>query len=293
MNTLKSVFLMTLIMMLFLVVGYALGGQTGLVIAFIFSLAMNFASYWFSDKIVLSMYHAREITPGDNVQLYNLVGTLAKRANIPMPRLYVIDSETPNAFATGRNPENAVVAITTGIVKILNKEELAGVIAHELGHVKNRDILIGSIAATLVGTITFIAEMAGWAAMFGGFGGRSDDDDNGGGNIFTTLLLIILAPIAATLLQLAISRSREYIADASGAEISGNPNALASALNKLVAVNEAVPMQNARPASAHLFIVSPLSGGVAASLFSTHPPIEKRVEKLQELSRTNKYVPAV
>lgn len=291
MNTLKSVFLMTLIMMLFLVVGYTLGGRTGLVIAFIFSLGMNFASYWFSDKIVLRMYNAREITPGDNVQLYNLVGSLAKRAAIPMPKLYVIDSETPNAFATGRNPENAVVALTTGIVKILNKEELAGVIAHELGHVKNRDILIGSIAATLVGTITFIAEMAGWAAMFGGFG-RSDDDE-GGSNIFTTLLLIILAPIAATLLQMAISRSREYVADASGAEISGNPNALASALNKLTAVNEAVPMHNARPASAHLFIVSPLSGGGVASLFSTHPPIEKRVAKLKELSRINKYSPVL
>ncbi len=293
MNTLKSVFLMTLIMMLFLVVGYALGGRTGLVIAFIFSLATNFASYWFSDKIVLSMYRARQITSADNVQLYNLVDTLAKRAGLPMPKLYVIDNDTPNAFATGRNPENAAVAVTTGIVRILNKEELAGVISHELGHVKHRDILLGSIAATLVGTITFIAEMAGWAAMFGGYGGRSDDDNRGGGNALTSLVLIILAPIAATLLQLAISRSREYMADASGAEISGNPNALASALNKLTQVNAAVPMENARPATAHMFIVNPLHGGGVASLFSTHPPIEKRIQKLQELSLSKRYVSAV
>src|SRR5690606_18795844 len=207
MNTLKTVFLMTLMMVLFLIVGYFLGGSTGMTIAFIFALIMNFTSYWFSDKIVLSMYRAKQVTRETAPKFYNMVEELARNANLPMPKVYIIDDPTPNAFATGRNPQNAAVAATTGILQGLNNQELAGVMAHELAHVQHRDILIGTIAATLVGTITYIAQMAGWAMMFG----RGNDDEDGGG--ISSLLLLILAPIAATLLQMAVSRSREFLAD--------------------------------------------------------------------------------
>ncbi len=278
MNTLKTVFLMTFMMILFLLVGYLLGGTTGMTIAFIFSVVMNFSSYWFSDKIILKMYRAKEVTKESSPKFFEMVENLASRANLPMPRVYIIDDPTPNAFATGRNPQNAAVAATTGILRGLNNDELAGVMAHELAHVKNRDILIGTIAATIVGTITYIAQMAGWAMMFG----RSDDDRDGGG--LSSLALLILAPIAATLLQMGISRSREFMADKGGAEISGNPLGLASALAKISRGNEMKPLENVGPASAHMFIINPLTGGGVMKLFSTHPPVEERIKKLQEIA---------
>lgn len=277
MNSIKTFFLMISMMILLMLVGNFIGGSDGVVIAFIISLVMNFGSYWFSDRIVLSMYRAKEISREDSPGLYDLVEDLAVNAELPMPKLYIIENETPNAFATGRNPDNAAVAVTTGILNILNRDELQGVVAHELGHIKNRDILISTIAATLVGTITFIARMAGWAMMFGG--GR--DERDGGG--ISSLVLLILSPIIAILIQMAISRSREYMADRAGAEISRKPLALASALERLTMGNERRPM-HADASSAHMFIVNPLNGGGIMSLFSTHPPIEKRVEKLREIA---------
>jgi heat shock protein HtpX len=280
MNTLKTVFLMTAMMMLFLIVGYLLGGSTGLTIAFFFSLAMNFGSYWFSDKIIIKMYKAKEVTRDESPKFYDMVSQLAQNASILMPRLYIVDDPTPNAFATGRNPEHAAVCATTGILRGLNNDELAGVISHELAHVKHRDILTGTIAATIVGTITYIAQMAGWAMMFSGRGGDRDDDRGG----ISSLVLLILAPIAATLLQLAISRSREYAADAGGALISGKPLSLASALKKISSQNELKGVNNAGPATAQLFIVNPLNGGGIKKLFSTHPPIAERIHRLEELA---------
>lgn len=271
---------MTAMMVLFILVGNLIGGQSGMLIAFIISLALNFGSYWFSDKIVLTMYRAHEVTRKEFPNLFNIVERLASKAGLPMPKVYVMDNPTPNAFATGRNPQNSAVAVTTGIMNILNDEELEGVIAHELTHIKNRDILVSTIAATLVGTITFIARMAGWAAMFGG----SSRDDRDNGNIFYELALIIIAPIAAMLIQLAISRSREFMADEGGALISGKPLGLASALNKLSKANEMIPMANAGASSAHMFIVNPLSGKSLVKLFSTHPPIEERIKRLQEIA---------
>jgi heat shock protein HtpX len=279
MNTLKTVFLMTVMMVLFLLVGYLLGGRGGMTIAFIFALIMNFGTYWFSDKIVLAMYRAKEITRDAAPKFYDMIEQLSKNANLPMPRVYVINDPTPNAFATGRNPQNAAVAATTGILQGLSNEELAGVMAHELAHVKNRDILTGTIAATLVGTITYIAQMAGWAMMFG----RGNDDDDAGSAI-SSLVLLILAPIAATLIQLAISRSREFAADQGGSQISSNPLALASALSKISKANQVKPINHATPASAHMFIVNPLRGGGVMKLFSTHPPVEERIKRLQEIA---------
>lgn len=280
MNSIKTVILMTAMMVLFILVGNLIGGQSGMMMAFIISLALNFGSYWFSDKIVLAMYHAQEVNRNEFPELFNIVERLSYKANIPMPKVYVIDNPTPNAFATGRNPQNGAVAVTTGIMRILNNEELEGVIAHELTHIKNRDILVSTIAATLVGTITFIARMAGWAAMFGG----SSRDERNNSNIFYELALIIIAPIAAMLIQLAISRSREFMADEGGALISGKPLGLASALDKLSKANEMLPMQNAGASSAHMFIVNPLSGKSLAKLFSTHPPIEERIARLKEIA---------
>jgi heat shock protein HtpX len=277
MNTLKTVFLMTTMMVLFLLAGYLLGGSTGMTIAFIFSLAMNFGAYWFSDKIVLKMYKAKEVTRETAPGFYNMVEELAQNANLPMPKVYIINDATPNAFATGRNPQNAAVAATTGILQGLTNQELAGVMAHELAHVKNRDILTGTIAATLVGTITYIAQMAGWAMMFG----RNNDDENGGG--LSSLLLLILAPIAATILQMAISRSREFAADAGGAKISGNPMGLASALQKISRANQVKPLNHTTPSTAHMFIVNPLHGGGIMKLFSTHPPVQERIARLQAI----------
>ncbi len=278
MNSFKTVILMTAMMVLFIIVGGLLGGEQGMMIAFVISLAMNFGSYWFSDKIVLAMYRAKEVTREEEPRLYDIVENLSQKAELPMPRVYVMDNPSPNAFATGRNPEHSAVAVTTGIMNILNKDELEGVISHELTHVKNRDILVGTIAATLVGTITFIARMAGWAAMFGG--GRNERDRD---NVFADLALMIIAPIAALLIQMAISRSREYMADEGGAHISGKPLALASALNKLSMAKEAIPMANAGTSSAHMFIVNPLKGKSMMKLFSTHPPIEDRIKRLQEI----------
>ena len=281
MNALKTVFLMTVMMVLFLLVGYLIGGSTGMTIAFIFSLIMNFGAYWFSDKVVLSMYRAKEVTRETAPKLYMLVEELTRDANLPMPKVYVIEDATPNAFATGRDPENAAIAATTGILRILDANELRGVLSHELSHVKNRDILIGTIAATLVGTITYVAQIAGWALMFGG---RGSDDDNG----ISSLFLIILAPIVAVLLQLAISRSREYMADERGAEISKQPLSLASALQKLSKANEMKAVNNATPATAHMFIVNPLTRNGLMKLFSTHPPIEERIKRLQEIAEERK-----
>lgn len=277
MNSLKTVFLMTLMMVLFLIVGSALGGETGLIIAFVFSLALNFGSYWFSDKIVLKMYRAKEVKREDNPRLYDSVAMLAEQAQLPMPKVYIADNPTPNAFATGRNPDNAAVAVTSGILRILDQKELDGVLAHELAHIKNRDILISTITATLVGTITFLARMAGYAMIFGG-------RDRDSGQAVTSLVLLILSPIVAVLIQLAISRSREFMADEGGANICGQPLALAGALGKLQSANKQIPMKNAGTSSAHMFIVNPFSGKSVMKLFSTHPPVEERIKRLQEIA---------
>ncbi len=279
MNTLKTVFLMTVMMVLFLLVGYLLGGETGLTIAFLFSLFMNFGSYWFSDKIVLKMYKAKEVTAESSPRLYGIVSQLSQRAGLPMPKVYIIEDQTPNAFATGRDPHHAAVAATTGILNLLDDNEIMGVLGHELAHVKHRDILTGTIAATCVGTITYLAQLAGWAAMFGGYGGN---DRRGGG--LGGLFMIILAPIAAVLLQLAISRSREFAADQGGSEISGKPLSLASALEKLSQANKLKPVTKATPATAHMFIVNPLKSQGVMKLFSTHPPTEERIRRLKNIA---------
>ena len=284
MNTLKTTLLMALLTVLLMLIGGAIGGRNGMVMSFLLAGGMNFFSYWFSDKIVLGMYGARQIEEQDNPRFYGIVRTLAGRAGLPMPKVYIIQDDSPNAFATGRNPEHAAVAATTGIMRLLTDEELAGVMAHELGHVQNRDILISTIAATFAGAITYLAHMAQWGAMFGG---RSDDDEGGGG-IFGMLFMAILAPIAAMLVQMAISRSREFGADAAGAKISGNPLSLARALQKLELGSQQIPLQ-ANAATAHMFIVTPLTGGGLMSLFSTHPPIPERVHRLEDISRTHDY----
>jgi heat shock protein HtpX len=279
-NVFKTGVLLAVLTAMLVLIGGAIGGQQGMVIAFVIALAMNFFSYWFSDKIVLAAYGAQPIDEAAAPRLYAIVHRLATRAGIPMPRVYMVPSETPNAFATGRNPQHAVVAVTEGIMRILDEEELEGVLAHELSHVKNRDVLISTIAATLAGAITYLAHMAQWAAMFGG---RSRDDDEGGSNPIAMILLAILAPIAAMLVQMAVSRSREFQADATGARVAGKPWGLAKALEKLQMANEAVPMADATPATAHLFIVNPLSGQTLMRLFSTHPPLEERIARLRAM----------
>ena len=280
-NQFKTTVLLAALTVLIVLIGRMFGGNQGMMIAFIFAMIMNFGSYWFSDKIVLAMYRAKELTPSEAPNIHQVVAELAQRAGIPKPRIYLIPSETPNAFATGRNPEHAVVAVTQGIVRLLNDDELKGVLAHELGHVKNRDILIGSIAATLAGVVMMLASMARFAAIFGVGGGN---DDEGGGNIIGLILMSILAPLAAMLIQMAISRSREYLADETGARLAGNPRSLASALEKLASASKRIPMQEAKPATAHMFIVNPLSGGGFASWFSTHPPVEERVSRLRAMA---------
>ena len=284
MNTLKTTFLMALLTIILVIIGGSIGGRGGMTTAFLLAGAMNFFSYWFSDKIVLRMYGAQQIEEQDNPRFYGMVHRLAGRAALPMPKVYVIQDDSPNAFATGRNPEHAAIAATTGIMRLLNDEELAGVMAHELGHVKNRDILISTMAATFAGAITYLAHMAQWSAMFGG---RRDDDDEGGG-MLGMILMAILAPIAAMLVQMAISRSREFGADAAGAHISGSPLSLARALQKLELGSQQIPM-SANAATAHKFIVNPLTGGGMMSLFSTHPPIPERVHRLEDISRTHDY----
>jgi heat shock protein HtpX len=279
-NVLRTTILLAALTALFLVIGAALGGNQGLFIAFVFALLMNFASYWFSDKIVLSMYGAREVSPNEAPDLHRLVQRLAQRAGIPMPRVYIIPSDAPNAFATGRNPQHGALAVTEGILRMLDTDELAGVLAHELGHIRNRDTLIMTVAATLAGAITMLAHMAQWGAIFGF--GRRDSEDSGGGGMLGLLFMAILAPIAATLIQLAISRSREYFADSTGAAIAGAPSGLARALEKLHYASQRLPME-ANPATAHLFIVNPLTGGSLVNLFSTHPPIEERIRRLRRM----------
>jgi heat shock protein HtpX len=268
---------MTALTLCLLFLGEYFGGRNGLVIAFVFAAGMNFFSYFFSDKLALAMYRAQPVTREELPRVYQVVERMTQRIGLPMPKIYVIPNDSPNAFATGRNPKHASVAVTQGILNLLNDDELEGVLAHELGHVRNRDILTSSIAATLAGAITMLARMGFWASLFGGGGGR--DRDRGGGGL-GALFMLILAPIAATLIQLAISRSREYEADATGAHITGNPYALASALEKLDAYSKRLPMQ-ASPSNAHLFIVQPMiSTRDFASLFQTHPPIPKRIERL-------------
>ncbi len=279
MNRLRTVILLGALTGLLMLIGGYFGGRQGAVIAFVIAVVMNFGTYWFSDKVVLAMYRGREVSEAQAPELFGIVKSLALRAGLPMPRVYIIPGETPNAFATGRDYDHAVVAVTEGLLRILNREELEGVLAHELTHVKNRDILIGSIAATIGGAVVMLANMAQWAAIFGF--GRSDDDEQGGG-ILGLLAMAILAPIAAMIIQMAISRSREYLADDGGASVSGKPYALASALEKLSRAAKVKPMQ-ANPSTAHMFIVNPLTGRSLANLFSTHPPIEKRIERLRAM----------
>jgi len=273
----KTALLLGLMTGLVLLVGDYLGGRNGLVYAFIFAAIMNFVSYFFSDKIALAMYRAQPVTREQLPRVYDVVERLAAKINIPVPKIFVIPTDSPNAFATGRNPNHASVAVTEGILKLLDDEELEGVLAHELGHVRNRDILTSSIAATLAGAITLLARWAAWGAMFSGYGGSDDRDRRGGG--LGALLMLILAPFAAMLIQLWISRTREYEADASGAHYTGNPYALARALQKLDAYSKRIPLV-ATPSTAHLFIVQPLLGMNLGNLFSTHPPIYKRIERL-------------
>ncbi|OGP87439.1 MAG: protease HtpX [Deltaproteobacteria bacterium RBG_16_48_10] len=283
MNQFKTFLLMLVLTVVFILVGTAIGGKSGAVTAFVFAALMNFFSYWFSDKIVLRMYGAHEVTQAEAPELYQIVGELVNKASLPMPKVYIMENETPNAFATGRNPEHAAVAVTSGIMRILTKEELMGVIGHELSHIRHRDILVSTIAATMAGAITILARMAQWGAMFGG--GRSSDDEGGGGNNFLfTLIFSIVASIAAMLIQMAISRSREYMADEGGAHLS-HPLYLSRALGKLEIASQRVPMQ-ANPSTAHMFIVNPLRGGGVLSLFSTHPPMEERIARLEEMART-------
>ena len=279
MNTTKTLLLMVGLTVLLVLAGGALGGQQGTIIAFVFSILLNGVNYWFSDKIVLAMYGAKQVTDREAPVLYSVTRELASRGQMPMPKVYIIPSGGLNAFATGRNPKHAAVAATEGLIQALNREELAGVMAHELSHVRNRDILIGTIAAAIAGAISMIANIAQWGLIFGGYGGRRDDDRGGG---IGAILMIILAPIAALLIQMAISRSREYQADASGARLCGNPRSLASALRKLQMGTMRAPM-DANPATAHMFIVNPLRGGGMMSWFSTHPPMEERIQRLESM----------
>jgi heat shock protein HtpX len=280
-NTLKTTALLAALTVLFVLIGGMVGGEQGMVVAFLFAGLMNFASYWWSDRIVLWMYGAQEVTEAQAPQFHALVRRLAQGAGLPMPRVFIIPTDTPNAFATGRNPQHAAVAATEGILRILTPDELEGVMSHELGHVLHRDILISSIAATLAGAIMMLARMAQWAAFFGG--GRSSDDDEGGAaGILGLVALAIVAPLAAMLIQMAISRAREYLADAAGARISRKPWALADALEKLERAATALPM-DANPATAHMFIVNPLRGSSVLNLFSTHPPVAERVARLRAM----------
>lgn len=285
MNQFKTFILMLVLTGLFILVGSAIGGRNGAVYAFIFAALMNFFAYWFSDKIVLRMYGAQPVSQSEAPELYQIVGELVNKASLPMPKVYIIENDTPNAFATGRNPEHAAVAVTSGILRILSKEELMGVIGHELSHIQHRDILISTIAATIAGAISMLASMARWGAIFGV--GRSDDDEGGGGNILFVLLFTMVASVSAMLIQMAISRSREYLADEGGAHLS-HPLSLAKALGKLEIAAQRIPM-DANPSTAHMFIVNPLRGGGVLSLFSTHPPIEERIAKLEEMARTGRF----
>jgi heat shock protein HtpX len=286
MNTAKTVFLMVVLTVLFVALGNLLGGQSGMMIAFVFAVVMNVGTYWFSDKLILRLYHAQELTRKDDPVLFQITEELTARANLPMPKLYRIPSEQPNAFATGRNPRHAAVAVTEGITHLLSKHELRGVVAHELAHIKHRDILVGTIAATLAGAISMIANMAQWAMIFGG----RTSDDRGGGHPIAAIAMMIVAPLAAMLIQMAISRSREFLADEVGAQMAGNPLSLANALRKLHAKAEQIPME-ASPATAHMFIVNPLTRRGLMKLFSTHPPLEERIARLEAMVYGHTYPP--
>jgi heat shock protein HtpX len=282
MNRIKTMMLLAALTALFVWVGQALGGQAGLVIALLFAGVMNFSAYWWSDRIVLRMYGAQEVSETQAPELFSIVRELAQRARIPMPRVYIVPEETPNAFATGRNPQHAAVAVTQGLLRLLNREEIAGVLAHELGHVKNRDTLIMTVAASIAGALSMLANMAMWGALLGG---HSSDDDEEGSSPLASLVGIIIAPIAAMLVQTAISRSREFLADDAGAHLSGDPLALASALRKIESWSKQVPMHSGSPATAHLFIINPFSAGGLAQLFSTHPSTQARIERLEAKAR--------
>ena len=277
MNTLKTMGLMVGLTLLLVWAGAAFGGRTGMTMALIFALMMNAFSYWFSDKIVLKMYSAQKVNSGEFPELHAMVRRLSQRAGIPKPKIYIINQPQPNAFATGRNPDHAAVAVTTGILRMLSVEELEGVIGHELSHIKHRDILISTIAATIAGAISYLAYMAKWTLIFGG---RDDED----GNPLASIAMMILAPIAAILIQMAISRSREYVADAGGAKVAGNPRYLSNALKKLHMASQKIPLQ-AQPSTAHMFIVNPLRGGRITKLFSTHPPMEERIARLENIKQ--------
>ena len=278
-NTLKTFILMAALTALFMFAGQALGGQNGMVFALVMALAMNFFAYWFSDKLALTMSRAREVSYDQAPHLHTLIEKLAQSAGLPKPRVYIMPGHTPNAFATGRNPQHAAVAVTEGLMQLLQRDELEGVLGHELAHIKNRDILISSIAAVMAGAISYLATMAQWAMIFGG--GR--DDDEGPGSLVAMLVTMIIAPLAAAMIQMAISRSREYLADATGAEICGHPIALAHALERLEEYNHRLPMK-VNPATAQMYIVNPLAGGTMARLFSTHPPIRERIKRLRAMA---------
>lgn len=281
MNGLKTMVLMVTLTLMLVGFGAILGGRSGMTVALIIAFSMNFFSYWFSDKIVLRMYGAQEVTEAQAPEIHAMVRELARQAGLPMPKVYIIDQDQPNAFATGRNPDHAAVAVTTGILRILSPSELQGVLAHELAHVKNRDILVGTIAATIAGAISYLAQMAQWAMIFGG---RSSDDEEGSSNPLAAVVMMIVGPIAAMLVQMAISRAREYGADETGALISGRPLSLANALRKLQMAAQQIPM-DANPATSHMFTVNPLSGEGITRLFSTHPPIEERIARLEAMAR--------
>jgi heat shock protein HtpX len=278
MNNIKTLFLLVTLTLVLVWAGAHFGGKQGMTFALIFALGMNLFAYWFSDKIILKMYKAQQISEADAPELFSAVRRLAQKSEMPMPKVYMIEEDQPNAFATGRNPKHAAVAVTTGIMRILSNDELTGVLAHELSHIKHRDILISTVAATLAGAISYLAQMAQWAAIFGG---RSNDDE--GGSPLAAIVMMIVGPIAALLIQMAISRSREYAADAGGAALAGNPRFLASALRKLNAASQQIPMA-ANPATSHMFIVNPLTGGGLMRLFSTHPPIKERIARLESMS---------
>ena len=278
-NVLKTGLLLGVLTALFVLGGRAIAGEQGMIIGFVMAALMNVFSYWFSDKIVLAMYGAQPVDEAQAPGLYAIVRRLATRAQIPLPRVYIIPTDTPNAFATGRNPKHAAIAVTEGIMRILDSDELEGVLAHELSHVTNRDVLISTIAATLAGAITYLAHMAQWAAIFGG---RSRDDDEGGSNPLVMILFAVLAPIAAMLVQFAVSRAREFQADASGARLAGRSYGLAKALEKIEVASRVEPLP-ANPSTAHLFIVNPLSGQSFARLFSTHPSTEERIARLRAM----------
>ena len=279
MNGLKTMVLMVTLTLMLVAIGGLLGGKSGMTFALIMAFGMNFITYWFSDKIVLKMYGAKQMSEAEAPELYGIVRRLSQRAGLPMPKVYTMEQDQPNAFATGRNPQHGVVAVTTGIMRVLSREELEGVIAHELAHIKHRDILVGTVAATIAGAISYLAQMAQWAMIFGG----RKDDEGEGGNPIASIVMMIVGPIAAMLVQMAISRSREYGADKGGAEISGNPVYLANALKKLDMASHRIRM-DANPATSHMFIVNPLTGGGLLRLFSTHPPIEERIARLEALA---------